>query len=163
MTYIQKVKSIVVQFLQQLRALKREVQLLHCFGPVPMTFQQHDSNLCVCTHTVCDCLSKVLYIAQLNICGAARGKVVLQSLPLTPILCVNSWQPRWSYPVLFGVVLLAPHLLTVVGLLGTASAAVVEKGGSLSDPISIRCGQDQFLCLQMNLHLDLKSKKLLVG
>lgn len=57
MTWLQKVNRIKGQLPQQLKVLKHKAHLLHCFGAVNSVKQ----ILCV---------SEVLRLARLNICGS---------------------------------------------------------------------------------------------
>ena len=61
---------MVGQFLQQLRALKREAQLLCCYGALA----GHAVNSVTRTraHAQTRCVSEVLHLTHLNIGGAAR-------------------------------------------------------------------------------------------
>ena len=70
-----KENSIVGQ-LPQL-PLKREAKLLCCFAPVTTTLQQYEANPCIYADVTL--WERTIASRYRNICGAARGNVILSS------------------------------------------------------------------------------------
>lgn len=85
----------------QLRALKHEAQLVHCFGALATT----EVNTCTCTDTVCDCVREKCCISLILVSYVvAHGNIISQSLTLNHRLiltwatrCVCALSNQWYY------------------------------------------------------------------